>query len=295
VTKNYHDFQEEDVEDDGDLVVVWTASGRDDPRTIYGAGVFAQRLSETGARVGTEFQVNQFTTGYQQSADVAMQPSGGFVVAWSDAEQEENAGIFARRYDADGDPAGDEIAAHSYATADKFVPRVAASGDGTFLVVWSSPDQDGSDDGVYAQRFDANSGRLGTEFRVNTNTANAQYRPAISADGDGNVAIVWQRNLSVDQTDVALQRFTVITVTGICGDPVALTANGRARARAGARAGLITASDALSVLRAAVGTASCELCVCDVNGSGEVTASDALIVLRTAVGQSTSLDCPPCS
>jgi hypothetical protein len=56
----------------------------------------------------------------------------------------------------------------------------------------------------------------------------------------------------------------------------------------------IAAGDALIVLRTAVGTVSCALCVCDVNSSGSVTSSDALLVLRSAVGQSVSLSCPGC-
>jgi hypothetical protein len=58
--------------------------------------------------------------------------------------------------------------------------------------------------------------------------------------------------------------------------------------------GEVKAGDALTVLRVAVGSADCELCVCDVNDSGEVTSSDALLVLRLAVGQSIELDCPGC-
>ncbi|MFN2424982.1 MAG: hypothetical protein ABR587_00895 [Candidatus Binatia bacterium] len=56
----------------------------------------------------------------------------------------------------------------------------------------------------------------------------------------------------------------------------------------------LTAPDALSVLRAAVGSTVCELCVCDVNDSEAVTTTDALAVLRVAVGQSVALNCPPC-
>jgi hypothetical protein len=48
------------------------------------------------------------------------------------------------------------------------------------------------------------------------------------------------------------------------------------------------------VLRSAVGTSACDDCVCDVNGSGGVTASDALAVLRAAVGDVGGLGCPPC-
>jgi cysteine-rich repeat protein len=51
-------------------------------------------------------------------------------------------------------------------------------------------------------------------------------------------------------------------------------------------------SDALFVLRAGVGSAACSPVVCDVNGSGDVNASDALAVLRKAVGQQVIFDCP---
>lgn len=54
------------------------------------------------------------------------------------------------------------------------------------------------------------------------------------------------------------------------------------------------ASDALRALRVAVGSVECDLCVCDVNDNGGVTTTDALVILRAAVGLDVSLDCPPC-
>jgi cysteine-rich repeat protein len=51
-------------------------------------------------------------------------------------------------------------------------------------------------------------------------------------------------------------------------------------------------SDALFVLRVAVGSLGCNVVVCDVNGSGDITTSDALAVLRAAVGQPVLFDCP---
>ncbi len=47
---------------------------------------------------------------------------------------------------------------------------------------------------------------------------------------------------------------------------------------------IVTSSDALGVLRAAVGTVACSLLVCDFNGDQEITASDALATLQAAVG-----------
>jgi parallel beta-helix repeat protein len=59
--------------------------------------------------------------------------------------------------------------------------------------------------------------------------------------------------------------------------------------------GKVLASDALAVLKAAVGSFSCATCVCDANGSGSVLAGDAQLVLRKAVGQAVTLTCPPCN
>ncbi|HYC57364.1 MAG TPA: C-type lectin domain-containing protein [Candidatus Binatia bacterium] len=56
----------------------------------------------------------------------------------------------------------------------------------------------------------------------------------------------------------------------------------------------VTASDALYVLRSAVGSAQCEPCVCDVDDSGTLTATDSLRTLRNAVGQNVQLQCPSC-
>jgi hypothetical protein len=55
-----------------------------------------------------------------------------------------------------------------------------------------------------------------------------------------------------------------------------------------------TAVDCSSVLRSALGISSCELCVCDVNGSQSLNTADSLVCLKRAVGQNVDLDCPPC-
>jgi hypothetical protein len=60
--------------------------------------------------------------------------------------------------------------------------------------------------------------------------------------------------------------------------------------------GVTNASDALIVLRVAVGLESCALCVCNVDSVGTFTsASDALRVLNAAVGLPALLTCPTCT
>jgi len=78
---------------------------------------------------------------------------------------------------------------------------------------------------------------------------------------------------------------TTVTPTtpalGACGQPQSTGA-------------LPTASDALAVLNVSVGIGTCSLCVCDVDASGQVMATDALIVLRAAIGLSVTLQCGAC-
>jgi hypothetical protein len=56
----------------------------------------------------------------------------------------------------------------------------------------------------------------------------------------------------------------------------------------------VTASDALAVLRSAVGLEECSLCICDTDGSNKVSAPDALFTLKKGVGQPVTLRCPFC-
>jgi hypothetical protein len=80
-----------------------------------------------------------------------------------------------------------------------------------------------------------------------------------------------------------------------CGDPVALVANTkRANRIVGGGVRAVVASDALFVLKAAVGSLQCPLCTCDVDNSGAITASDALRTLKKAVGQPVTMTCPAC-
>ena len=50
----------------------------------------------------------------------------------------------------------------------------------------------------------------------------------------------------------------------------------------------------LEYLAVAVGSETCLLCVCDMDGNGAIVASDALALLRLAVGSEAPLACEPC-
>jgi hypothetical protein len=72
---------------------------------------------------------------------------------------------------------------------------VAADSAGDFVVAWQSETQDGSSYGVFGQRFASSGAPLGSEFRVNTYTANYQNRTAVAADSPGNFVVVWASDI----------------------------------------------------------------------------------------------------
>ncbi len=55
-----------------------------------------------------------------------------------------------------------------------------------------------------------------------------------------------------------------------------------------------TTTDCLLVLKAAVGSEECPLCVCDVDSNTRIVASDALRCLKNAVGGDVEINCPEC-
>ena len=62
---------------------------------------------------------------------------------------------------------------------------------GNFVVVWASDTLDGSDKGIFGQRYLGSGVPVGPEFRVNTFTTNYQSQPSVAADPSGNFVVVW--------------------------------------------------------------------------------------------------------
>jgi hypothetical protein len=205
------------VDGAGRFTVVWRSRFQD----YGGYGLFGQRFDAAGLPLGTEFRVNSYTTGTQLGADIAAAADGRFVVAWSgDGDDASAGGVFAQRFGAEGTPRGAEFRVNTYTTGSQFLPRVAADAAGNFVVAWSSPGQDGSSDGVFAQRFTAAGTPRGAEFRVNSATTDRQVVSAVASDGEGNFVIAWSSGGGQDGSDYGVfgQRFGGLVPAGLAVD-----------------------------------------------------------------------------
>jgi hypothetical protein len=275
---------------DGSFVIVWEATGKQDGSRD---GVFGRLYASDATPIGGEFQANTYTTESQNDPAVAATADGGFVVVWeSELQDGDGEGVFGQRFDADAVRAGGEFAANAHIGGDQNGVSVTASGELGFVVVWESADQDGAGAGVFARGFTAGGAPLGDEVQVNAYVTGDQADPSVTSDADGDVIVVWSSERQDGNKEGMFGRPLRVEAAPAphCGDPI----DPSPASEVAAGAGFVNATDALGVMRAAVGMAVCEPCVCDVDSSGKIVVTDALLVLKRAVDDSTLLQCPPC-
>ncbi|MGD9857646.1 MAG: cadherin domain-containing protein, partial [Planctomycetaceae bacterium] len=179
----------------GNFVVVWSSLSQDggadlvgNPNTTF--GVFAQRFDALGNPLGAEFQVNTRTAGNQYQATVDMSPSGDFVITWHDDYNDDGfpGKIFARRYNAAGEPQGDEFQVNTFSFYNSN-PSVALADDGRFVITWNNY--------LWAeirgQIFAADGNRIGGEFEVNSFQVapNQAVNSSVAIDADGDFVVTW--------------------------------------------------------------------------------------------------------
>ncbi|MBX7106178.1 MAG: hypothetical protein K1X57_19010, partial [Gemmataceae bacterium] len=86
---------------------------------------------------------------------VASDTAGNFVVSWTqDILGVATSGdVYAQRFLAGGAPFGGEFRVNTYTTNSQKNSSTAMDEDGDFVVVWESTGQDGSNEGIYGQRY----------------------------------------------------------------------------------------------------------------------------------------------
>src|SRR5207253_915743 len=145
------------------------------------------------------------------------------------------------------------------------------------------------DDGLFCNGADSCSGAVCSHHVGN---------PCPGADGDGDCSescLEAQDNCNGNDPEGAVcndgnsATFNDKCNTGLCVGGTSNSICGDADGN-----GTLNATDALKVLKAAVGQSGnvCPLYLCDTDANGLVQAGDSLRILKKAVGQATNLVCP---
>lgn len=172
---------------DGNFVVAWAGRGVGDKH-----GIFIQRFEADGTALGAETLVNTTIGGTQTDPAIAMADDGSFTVGWSGQSTSDAAGVYLQRFTAAGEKLGGEVVVNT--TTDDYQQGLALVYDAerNLVAAWSSLDQDGSDWGVYGQRFDAEGNRLGDEFAWNATNADSQRDVTLAAGPEGQILAAWE-------------------------------------------------------------------------------------------------------
>lgn len=199
----------------GGYVVVFSSQDRD----ADGTAIVARQYADDGTPVGDEFIVNTETALGQQRPDVTALDDGGYVVVWESAGQD-NAetyyyGIYAQRFDENGDPFGTEFLVNTETIRTQRNPKITTIEDGGFVIVWESEALQTSHDNVHGQRYDSDGVAVGDEFVINTETTGTQVEPEVAGLSDGGFVVTWETTIgAVHLSGIFGQRFDVN------GDPI---------------------------------------------------------------------------
>jgi TolB-like protein/DNA-binding winged helix-turn-helix (wHTH) protein len=80
---------------------------------------------------------------------------------------------------------------NTYTESHQEWPRVHALIDGGYIVAWRSWDQDGSNWGIYVQRYAADGSPVDKEYRFNVTTREGQYLIEMDQRPDGGIVAAW--------------------------------------------------------------------------------------------------------
>jgi hypothetical protein len=175
----------------GEFLLAWTEERSNvrvdifiEQRDVIDRDVYLQKFSAAGSPLGAPVRLNGATAGYQSVPRILVRNNADAVVVWQSQKGGGNNGVFGRFVRASGVPNGGDFRIASGAGAAS--PAIAGKPNGDFLVAWEAGD--GNSLGVFARIFD---GAAGAPFRVNTDVAGLQRRPAVTSDGAGWL-VVWQ-------------------------------------------------------------------------------------------------------
>jgi hypothetical protein len=184
------------VNNRGDVLVTWESEGQDGD----GKGIYAQRYTPLGIRVGGEIAVNQ-NIKWNQSAPVIITLTGGrFLIAWMGETDEGittvgtpvmRSHVVGRIYDRQGNALGNEFRLDD-GQALCSQPRLVAKDNGGFVVAWAQRDEDimSNQLDVYLRNFNEDGLPQGASKRQNNYTKGIQRNIGLANAGN-EVLMVW--------------------------------------------------------------------------------------------------------
>ena len=168
---------------DGGFVVTWTS----DVQSPHPPGIYAKHFGADGIATGADLRIDTTSSGSHASSAAIGLADGGYVIVWDG-----NGDIHAQQFDAAGVAKAAPSQVNTTSADLQFAPAATALADGGWVVTWQSQGQDGSESGIYLQRYSASGAAAGDELQVNSTTAGNQAAPSVTALADGGFLVAWE-------------------------------------------------------------------------------------------------------
>jgi flagellin-like hook-associated protein FlgL len=191
---------------DSGFVVIYHSNGGSADDSSY--GVYGQRYDASGTEVGSEFLLNNVTSGDQKYPSVTSLSDGGFVAAWASLGQDgDDYGVYGQLFDSSGNKSGQEFRINSTTANSQNMVALTALADGSFVAAWQDESKDTNGYGIYGQLFDSSGGAVGIEFKINSRTSGNQTDVRLASLKSGGFAAVYTDAAGENGYDIYAKRF----------------------------------------------------------------------------------------
>ena len=197
------------IDENANSVIAWSdkRSGKYD--------VYFQRYSKGGQKIGENTRISQDDLAdYRSYPAVIIEPDGGFSIAW-DEYRDDKISIWARRYDAEGEPSGDCFKVTDICDGNIWINfKFATDEAGRKTIVWCL------DDNIYGLRFDADWTVASTPFCIHADKEYHQSYPSVKMR-DGKIYTCWTDNrygevgINIWANVIQWDQITEIQTTGV--------------------------------------------------------------------------------
>ena len=119
-----------------DFMIVWQSQGQD---IIGGSdwGVYGQRFTSSGIKIGNEFRVNTYLINDQSSPSIGSLDNDNYIVIWqSNLQDGSGLGIYGQIFDSTGNKSKNEFQVNTFTNYNQKNPSVSSMINTNFVVVW---------------------------------------------------------------------------------------------------------------------------------------------------------------
>ena len=169
----------------GDFVICWSEGD---------SIIYAQRYRSNGTKLGSNFRVNNTASWNRSTPDISMKEDGSFIIVWRDNRNFGVGYIYARRFNSDGVPLGNDFKVNLDPIGEKnhIYPSVAFLNDGKYVICYGIQ---GIGNAVYGHLYNSDGSSLIDYFQVSEPGASFNNNmPSVSAHPNGGFSVVWRSN-----------------------------------------------------------------------------------------------------